>query len=419
MRLNRLFSGWITILFLTSGLQAGNAQAGEALLRTDPARLEISAGQVETLKILLVNAEAVYGIDFQAAFNPAVVEVVDAEAAQTGVQMKAGIFPKPDFIVRNTADNITGTLRYVVTQINPTPPASGTGTVLSIQFRGKVQGKSSKLTFTSAVIADRRGVKQPITTQEANLVVVPPSASTPTAFPTPTNIPAIPPTRAATVTSNNSQPAATPDERLAEVKPTEQPGAVLRFEPPTLVMVPDAKGSVTILVENVQDLYGIEFHVTYNPNIAEAVDTDPGKQGVQIQPAEWWKDGFVAVNQADNNTGRIDFAATLLRPTGPVSGKQVVGIIPFAARKAGTSALGIQSAILSTRAAEAIPYTPRDGEIRVSASGQAMNERTSTRAGGASTGRLALGGAVIFIIISAASVIIYVMKRKRNQPPGL
>ncbi len=413
---NQLLSGWIIILLLISAYQAGDVRAGESLLRTEPARLEIGAGQVETLQILLVNAEAVYGIDFQATFNPAVVEVVDADAAQTGIQMKAGIFPKPDFTVRNTADNTNGTLRYVVTQINPTPPASGTGTVLSIQFRGKVQGRSSKFTFTSAVIADRRGIKQPITTQGADLVVTAPVPTSPAPLSTSTKIPAIPPTLAATSTRDNSQPAATPGDRVAQFDPATQSGVVLRFEPPTLVLTIGAQGSVSILVENVQDLYGIEFHVTYNANIAEIVDTDPDKQGVQIRPADWWKDGFVPVNQVDNKTGRIDFAATLLRPAEPLSGKQVVAIISFAAREAGTSALGIESAILSTRAAEAIPYSPQDGEIRVTASSQAMDEGASTRAVGTSTGRLALGGTVILGIISAVIAIIYAMRRKRHPP---
>jgi hypothetical protein len=411
-----LLINWITILLLPLRFPAGISQVGEALLRTDPVRLEIGAGQVETLQILLVNAEAVYGIDFQAVFNPAVVQVVDANAAQAGLQMKAGGFPKPDFTVVNTADNINGTLRYVVTQVNPTPPASGSGIVLSIQFRGKIQGRSSKLTFTSAAIADRRGVKLPITTQAADLVVVAPSASTPTSPPTPTNIPALPPTLAATATRGDSQPAATPGERLAGFNPAVQPETVLRFEPPTLVLLTGTQASVVILAENVHDLYGIEFHLAYNPDIAEVVDADPDKQGLQIQPAGWWKDGFVAVNQVDNKTGRIDFAATLLRPAEPVSGNQVVAIIPFAARNAGTSALGIETAILSTRTAESIPCTPRDGEISVTANDQAMDEGAGTRAGGNTTGGLALAGAVILGIISAVIAIVYAMRRKKNKP---
>jgi len=202
-----LLSGWITILFLISGFQAGNLQAGEALVCTDPVRLEIGAGQIETLQILLVNADNIYGIDLQATFDPA---VVDADSEQTGVQMLSGVFLKPDFTVRNMADNKTGTLRYVVTQLNPTPPAHGTGIVLLVHFRGKIPGSSSKLTIPSVVIADRRGIKRPVTTRGADLVIVTQKPSTPTPHPTPTIIPTTPALFTASLTQARSQPSAQP-----------------------------------------------------------------------------------------------------------------------------------------------------------------------------------------------------------------
>ena len=159
------FLGWIIILVMSLGLQAGDLQGGEALVNTDPARLEIGPKQIKTMRILLVNAHAIYGIDLQARFDPDVVEVVDADPGQAGIQMISGTFIKPDFIILNLADNKAGTLRYVVTQLNPTLPANGKGTLLSIQFRGKDSVASSKLTFTSVVIADRNGTKQSVTTQ--------------------------------------------------------------------------------------------------------------------------------------------------------------------------------------------------------------------------------------------------------------
>jgi hypothetical protein len=213
---SHLLSAWITMLILTAGFPAGNSQDGEALVCTDPVRLEIGAGQIETLQILLMNADKIYGIDLQATFDPAVVEVVDADSEQTGVQMQSGVFPKPDFSVRNLADNKTGTLRYVVTQLKPTPPASGTGIILMVHFLGKTQGSSSKLTFTTAVIADRRGNKQPVTTRWAELVIVAPKPSTPTPHPTHTphptrtSIPTVPALLTPSLTPVRAQPTAQP-----------------------------------------------------------------------------------------------------------------------------------------------------------------------------------------------------------------
>ncbi len=174
---------WIVILLLGLPSQAVFAQDGSALVRADPPVLEVGQGQIETLQILLVNAENVYGIDLQAKFDPAVVEVVDADPKQNGVQMTPGTFLKPDFVALNNADNTTGTLRYVVTQLNPTPPANGEGVILSVQLLGKVSGVKTSLDIVSVQIADRRGVKQPVTARDADLVAVPPKPPTPTQIP--------------------------------------------------------------------------------------------------------------------------------------------------------------------------------------------------------------------------------------------
>lgn len=154
--------------------------AQSAVIRPDPPRLDIGEGQVETIAIVLEGAQDVYAIDVQASFDPAVVEVVDADPNQEGIQLIPGDFVKPDFAVRNTADNVAGTLQYVVTQVNPTEPASGAGIVVSILFRGKALGAQSELTITAVQIADRRGMKLDIQPQMSALTVVAPKPETPT-----------------------------------------------------------------------------------------------------------------------------------------------------------------------------------------------------------------------------------------------
>jgi len=177
---------WITLLLLALTSRAAFAQDGKALVRAEPAVLEVGKGQIETLQILLVDAQNVYGVDLQASFDPAVMEVVDADPTQAGIQMTPEPFLEPDFVVLNVADNETGILRYVVTQLAPTPPANGEGVILSIQFLGKATGIETALTILSVQIADRRGVKQPVTFQGADLVAVPPKPPTPTLAPTST-----------------------------------------------------------------------------------------------------------------------------------------------------------------------------------------------------------------------------------------
>ena len=78
-------------------------------------------------RLVLADAQNAYGIDVRATFDPQVVEVVDADPAKDGIQLSPGTFPQPDFVARNVADNQAGTLRYAITQVNPTQPVSGTG----------------------------------------------------------------------------------------------------------------------------------------------------------------------------------------------------------------------------------------------------------------------------------------------------
>jgi hypothetical protein len=235
---SHLLPGWIMILILAAGFPSGISRAGEALVCTDPVRLEIGAGQSETLQILLVNADKVYGIDLQAAFDPAVVEVVDADSKKTGIQMLPGGFLKADYMARNLADNKTGTLRYVATQLNPTPPSSGKGIILSIRFRGRKAGTHTKVTIVSAVIADRRGIKQPVTTRGGDLVIVKPKPSTPTPVAVPTNPLPAPALPTSTLAQAGSQPTAHPSPTAALTDGPVQPGAIAFQEAPPVLSGP-------------------------------------------------------------------------------------------------------------------------------------------------------------------------------------
>jgi hypothetical protein len=176
-----------------------SAQSGGAVVRPDAPSFEIGQGQVETINIVIDNAKDAYGIEVRAKFDPAVIEVVDADPAQEGLQMIPGAFIKPDFLVRNTADNQKGTLQYVITQVNPSTPVSGNGIVFSIQFRGKTLGKKTTLAIDFVEIADRQGRKLPVKGQSQALSVVqpkpptptPPLSTTPTLVPTQVSLPVV------------------------------------------------------------------------------------------------------------------------------------------------------------------------------------------------------------------------------------
>ncbi len=159
----------------------------------------------------------------------------------------------------------------------------------------------------------------------------------------------------------------------------ENSNAILRPDPLSLGLKPGDQGSMVIRVDDAQNLYGLEFHMSFDPNIIQVVDADASKPGVQIQQQnDLLKNSFVAVNKADNATGKIDYAVTLLNPAPPVSGGGPVAIITFRAKGNGTSPLKVDKAIFATRKAEELKSVWQDGAIGVSPLGQAPDVKQTT-----------------------------------------
>lgn len=190
--------------------QSATAQSAGALVRVDPPTLEVGQGQAEQINIVIENAKDVYGIDVRAKFDPNLFEIADSDPATDGVQMIAGSFIKPDFMVRNTADNEKGTLQYVVTQVNPTPPANGSGVVVSLLVRGKTLGKSGALTIDYVQIADRSGKKLAVQLESGMISIVTAKRATPAITLTntaPMSAPTVAKTRAAAATRTRATTA--------------------------------------------------------------------------------------------------------------------------------------------------------------------------------------------------------------------
>lgn len=147
--------------------------------------------------------------------------------------------------------------------------------------------------------------------------------------------------------------------------------AVVHPDPLSVGMRSGEEKEISIAVENVKNLYGIEFQIRFDPKIVQVQDADKSKAGVQVAIGDWLQDGFVAANEVDNSKGTISFAATLLNPAPALDGDGIVATINFRGKGDGTSALKLSKAILATRDATEIDSQVQDGAIGVSALGQA------------------------------------------------
>jgi hypothetical protein len=131
----------------------------------DPLVLVVGVNQVRTVAVRIANIQRLYAGEVHLEFDPAVVEVVDADPVLDGVQITPGTFPTPDNLLVNQADNIAGTIDYGVTSVSPTAESNGAGVFCTITFRGKVVGRSTTLALRS--------------TPESILAVVPSMAAAP------------------------------------------------------------------------------------------------------------------------------------------------------------------------------------------------------------------------------------------------
>ena len=235
----RLVLATLLLLYLVGALyQPIPALASGAIVRPLPEYSEIAVGQEKEIEIVVEDVEDLYGLDIRTRFDPAILEVVDADPDREGTQVAAGQFPHPDFAVKQEADNDAGTIWYVVTQLNPRQPASGSGTAFTIRFRTKGTG-SSVIDIESVDLVDRNGRSIEAERAGGEIVVVAsdgatlvPSPPTPTRTetPMPTSQPSPTPQGEGTIPTSPTQTPQlteepTPQPTATDVPPTGEPGA--------------------------------------------------------------------------------------------------------------------------------------------------------------------------------------------------
>jgi hypothetical protein len=112
-----------------------------------------------------------------------------------------------------------------------------------------------------------------------------------------------------------------------------------------------------VMAENVTELYGVEFRLTYDPQVLAVQDMIAGQEGIQIEPGRLLpvESGFVAANQVNGQTGTILFAMILLNPAPAVSGAGSLGRVTFRPLQAVASTLEISQAQLVSIDLQMIP----------------------------------------------------------------
>ena len=197
------------LAFNTGAAQKAAAMQGGTSVIISPASTAIDIGTTTTVEVQVQNVTGLYGVDIRLSFDPAKLEVVDANPGVAGVQIEPGPFldVNQGFVAQNSADNAAGRINYAMTLLNPASPVDGSGTLMRITFRAKAEGESV-ISFLSALLSDRPGMQIPATTVPGTITVNPAVAPTSTPLP-PTETPAAP-TPVPTTQPTPSAPTPTP-----------------------------------------------------------------------------------------------------------------------------------------------------------------------------------------------------------------
>ena len=145
------------------------------------ADLEIPLNTRVEVPVEVRDVSELYAVDLTIRFDPDVLQVEDANPNQAGVQPGLATFLDAGMTLFNEVDNETGTVRFVMSQINPSEGKSGSGNLLVLYFVGKQAG-TSQVTVEHAEASDRYGVAITLSGVDAEIVV---SASAPEVVATP------------------------------------------------------------------------------------------------------------------------------------------------------------------------------------------------------------------------------------------
>jgi hypothetical protein len=156
-----------------------------------------------------------------------------------------------------------------------------------------------------------------------------------------------------------------------EVEPTHaaQAGtlAELRVSPSSSTVAAGELVTVTVALDGVENLYGADVHLGFDPTLLQAVDADPDRPGVQLWPGDLLdpRQGIALRDTADNEKGSAHYVLSLTRPAPSVSGSGVLFSTTFRAQSSGTAPLDVVRATLVSADVQCIPAVLSGGRVVV------------------------------------------------------
>jgi LysM repeat protein len=196
------------------------------MVSVTPAQSSVDCGETTPVEVRINNVTGLYGVDVRVTYDPAIVEVVDANAASPGIQVQPGNFPDvangAGMVQVNNVDPAQGTISYAAIRLNPAPAQDGSGVIFTVTFKGKVAGPSP-VSLAWVMLSDRNA--RPIAAELSNGSITVACEGTPP--PTSTTKPPTPGTPGTPSTPSTPGTPATPMPPGKECTHYVKPGETL------------------------------------------------------------------------------------------------------------------------------------------------------------------------------------------------
>jgi len=156
------------------------------------------------------------------------------------------------------------------------------------------------------------------------------------------------------------------------------PPAIVRCDPSYAEGYTDGTITIDLYLEDTENTYGIDAHVSYDTTIARVVDKNTAIPGTQIEPLySWVAPGLSLLNVACNpgdpvalqcstpaDVGVISYAMTQLNPTPPLNGSGPFARVTFQPLTFGTFTMNFIYHKLSSPEGVEVPSIAEDCTIK-------------------------------------------------------
>jgi hypothetical protein len=289
----------LALMLLTLGLSDRSQAQAPALLLLRPEDVTLVAGESAEVVIWIENVAGLYGAEVHLRFDPTILQVQDADAETTGVQISPGplIDPGQGFVAANKVDNESGEIIYAITLLAPALTVDGSGELARFYIQGTAPGKS-ECQLEEVILATPEGLSIPVQSQAAWVTVTDSkpteatSTASPATMPTSTVLPststptstASPPTATPTVTSTTVPPAT--DTPPPTQQPTETVSVPASATPELQTPQPPQPVEPTSAAPDASPEPAASPHtVTASADPVEATATPPAS--AMITPIQW------------------------------------------------------------------------------------------------------------------------------------